>query len=328
MNKLYFDIYNYQIEIVSSEFALRHLKINTDFSFFAVSKNSATNLQVSLTELRPLVKEGIRIGTTRMCEVRQVGLRKRQLIYRKSGRTLAVVSDTTSSVVRKVEIQALNTEIIDDILYFLINACAGEFLDTHGIMRVHAFSFFGECGGIVYGPSGSGKSTLALSFLNHSTVKIYSDEISLFSIRQKKLFPYPIRISADATLATASGIAKFNVYFGKKTLFVIPDGRVGPITPAKLLFILKPNARVTAAATRKDKLKFAFEIIFGLGLIQMWEYLLRLDNIAVLFKIFLQRLKLAFYLLELGPICIASRRPIDEITATIEQRHSLELTRQ
>ena len=318
MNALYFNIYDYRIEIKSADFPLKHLKINADFSFFSTLKNSDNQLQVTITELRPFTKKGFKVGSTRMCEVRQVGFRSRQLIYSNSGRALAIVSDTTSATGRKVEIQAINPEIIDDVLYFLVNACAGEFLDANGIMRVHAFSFLGDSGRIVYGASGAGKSTLALSILNNSALRIYSDEISLFDLRRKILLPYPIRISAADSGSANDGTAKFNIYFGKKTLFKIPDERIAPVAPVKALFILKPGETENASANWYDKLKLAFEISFGIGLIQMWEYFLRLDNFGVLFVIFYRRLKLAALLLKLNPLCLASRRPIPELTATIE----------
>ena len=122
----------------------------------------------------------------------------------------------------------------------------------------------------------------------------------------------------DKADSAAPGIVKFNIYFGGKALFSIPNERIAPTAPVKAVFILKPGIGATVSAEWRDRLKFAFEVVFGVGLIQMWEYFLRLDNLVSLFAIFRQRIKLAVLLLRFNPVCITSRRPVEELTATLE----------
>jgi hypothetical protein len=130
MNTLYFKLYDFFVEVKSSDTPLKHLKINSELAFFSVMKPEPSHLVVHISALPVLFREGFFIGRTKMCEVRQVGFSKRQLIYEKVGRTLAIVKDNAIEDPREIELLAHNQEIIDEILFKLIIACARESLES------------------------------------------------------------------------------------------------------------------------------------------------------------------------------------------------------
>ncbi len=312
MNVLRFNIYDYQIEIKSSAFPLKNLKTNIDFSFFSVAQISACNLQIFIAELRLVQPQGIKLGTTAMCEVRQTGLHSRQLIYRHAGRTLAVLFDSTSETVRKIEIQTLTPEVIDDIHYFALNSCAGEFLDTQGLMRVHALSFAGQTAVIVHGSPGAGKSTLAHGLLNETSCNVYSDEITIFDIYNNRLLPYPLRVALKESDPQQDTPAKFNVFFDRKSAFAIPQERVAVPMPPRTVFLLRIGHFPQSAAGLASRAMFWLDVVSGRGLIQMWEFLLRPGNLKTIAKILRNRLRLAKKLLRLKPEIVGGRLPLEE----------------
>lgn len=289
MNSVFFNIYDYKIKIESSEFSTDQLKINYDFEYFSSKFDSGYQLYIRINRLSNFVEKGFLIGRTFMCEVRQVSYNERQLIYREKAALLAVVKDVTSSNIRQVEILAQNQQIIDDILYFLIHSCVGEHLDCAGLVRIHALSYKStDQTSIVYGPSGSGKSTLALNLLNHDSVKIYSDEITILDIKNKVLLPYPIRIATADFKPTAEKPCKFTYFFNLKNLIPIEKNRIASETPLTNFYCI--------ADFKKPKIFYFSSIMLGFGLIQMWEYLLRLNNLKSLLKILINRIKLCLVL--------------------------------
>lgn len=307
MNSVFFNIYNYKIKIESSEFDTDQLKINHDFDYFSSISDSNYQLSIRINKLSNFIEKGFFIGKTFMCEVRQVSYNERQLIYRNKSIILAVVKDLTSSEPRQIEIFAQNQEIIDDVLYFLIHSCVGEYLDYSGLVRIHALSYKSidqTC--IVYGPSGSGKSTLALSLLNHDSVKIYSDEITILDIKNKVLLPYPIRIATADFKPTAEKLYKFTYFFNLKNLVPIEKNRIASENPLTHFYCL--------ADIKKPKIFYFFNIMFGLGLIQMWEYMLRLNNFKTLLKIFINRFKLCLILKNYTFFTIQKQASLEEKT--------------
>ena len=130
MNTLYFKLYDYNVEVKSSDTPLKHLKINSELAFFSVFKSEASHLIVHISDIPVLFREGLYIGKTKTCEVRQVSLSRRQLIYEKIGRTTAIVTDDTNNAVREIELLAQNQETIDEILLKLIVSCARETLES------------------------------------------------------------------------------------------------------------------------------------------------------------------------------------------------------
>ena len=310
MSSLYFNVYEYKIIIESEEFNTNKLKINLDFDYFCSTKNLKNDLSIKIHKLHSFERKGFFIGKTFMCEVRQVTLNKRQLIYREKSTVLAVVNDISSGKKREVDIFALNQEIIDDILYFLINSCVGEYLDCSGLVRLHAFSYTSlNQTGLVYGPSGSGKSTLVISLLKHESVKIYSDEITIFDIKNKVLLPYPIRIATADLRTSGEVLTKFTYFFNVKNLIPIPKNRIAIKKALTHFYCL--------SYLKKPKIYYLFCIIVGFGLIQMWEYLLRINNPKSIYKILRNRIKLCIILNEYTLLTLNRTSSIEDKTSSL-----------
>ena len=289
MEPVFFDIYGFKISLKSDAFTLDEFKIKIDFSHFLVAATNDEHLTVKISKLGNIKFSGIKIGQTSMCEVRQVSYNRRQLVYRSQSTVLAVVNDFSKSKKREIEILAENSLVTDDILYFLINACVGEYIESNGFVRIHALSYrSAEKTGLLYGLPGAGKSTLALNLLKHPSVTVFSDEISVFDLSRKILLPYPIRISTPDSVASIPSSSKFTYFFNTKNLITVEPTQ------------LAASARITDVycldQLQNFKISYMILITLGIGLIQMREYLIRPNNIPILSKILLNRLKFCFYI--------------------------------
>lgn len=294
MNTQIFNIYGYCIKILSSDFSLSELKVNSDFEFFSSAVAENPDLQIVVKKLTEVRLRGFPIGKTSMCEVRQVSLQLRQLVYRKHEKILAVVNDSSDSKNRLVEINAADNAIIDDVLYFLINSCCGEYLDKKGLMRIHALSYSTKNrGAVVFGFPGAGKSTVALGLMKNAGVRIFSDEISIYDINKRVMLPFPIRIAVTDISEKAGFATKFTYFFNTKYLVNLEKDKIS--TSCKLTHFHFLDR------SRKPVLFYLISILLGIGLIQMWEYLLRFNNIPALFRIAKNRLKLCRILLLYKP---------------------------
>ncbi|MBY0552880.1 hypothetical protein K2P97_00010 [bacterium] len=307
MNSVFFNVYNYKIKIISTDFKPENFKIIQDFEFFQSAESTQNNLEIKVLSFSSFQKKGIFIGRTRMCEVRQISLSKRQLIYIYNDETLAVVEDNSHRS-RKVTLWAKNTEVVDDILYFLINSCVGEFLDLNGKMRIHALSCRSSLkSSIVYGRPGSGKSTLAYSLLKSEHFSIFSDEITLLNLQDQKLIPYPVRLGiTHETQSHKTTDKKFIYFFKTKFLIKIPSEKIAKTSQVNNFYYLNegPLSSVNLAA----------QLLMGTGLIQMWEYLLRPNNCLTILKIFINRVKL---------VSILSRLPRSHLSRDLNIEASL-----
>ena len=97
MNTQGFNIYGYCIKIMSTEFSLSELKVNDDFKLFSTTVEENPDVLIVIKKLTDLRLRGFRIGKTAMCEVRQLSLHCRQLVYRKHEKILALVNDSSVS---------------------------------------------------------------------------------------------------------------------------------------------------------------------------------------------------------------------------------------
>ena len=294
MNTQGFNIYGYCIKIMSTEFSLSELKVNDDFKLFSTTVEENPDVLIVIKKLTDLRLRGFRIGKTAMCEVRQLSLHCRQLVYRKHEKILALVNDSSVSKRRLIEINAADNAILDDVLYFLINSCCGEHLDKKGLMRIHALSYSSNdrCG-VVYGFPGAGKSTVAIGLMKSSDVRIFSDEISIYDIENKVLLPFPIRIAVNDIYEKVGLATKFTYFFNTKYLVGLEKDKIATSRKLTHLHFLDWS--------RKPVLFYLISMLLGIGLIQMWEYFLRFNNIPTLFRITVNRLKLCRILFSYKP---------------------------
>lgn len=302
-SQLALNIYGYSVLIESDLYACENLKASIDFEHFRENQsNSTKHLKISLHDLKNHQTTGFFIGRTKMCRVRQKSFSHRELEYIQNGKTLAIVNDDTSGKIRNLSVKAVNLDVIDDILYFFLNSSAGEYLEYNGIMRLHALSYkVGNQTALVHGAPGYGKSTLALALIKNPQIKIFSDEITIFNLTTKLLQPYPMRIASVENLSSETGSQniKFTYFFNKKSLVPIEKSKIS--SPAALnslyqLLSLGKKSSCKTKCTLIQKIKLSFEILLGTGLIQMWEYLLRLNNLHIICGILFNRLKLVCYI--------------------------------
>lgn len=303
-NQLVFNIYGYKVLIQSELFISENLKAAIDFQHFNEQKNyNFYHLKIDLQSLDIPQTSGLYIGKTKMCRIRQKSFNCRQLEYIHNNKTIAVVDDDTSGKTRLLTIKAINLDVIDDILYFFLNSSAGEYLEYNGMMRLHALSFqISDGAALVHGAPGFGKSTLALELVKNPTIKLFSDEIALFNLRSKMIHPYPLRIASVESLSpeTPAQNIKFVYFFNKKSLVNIEKNKIASPKPLQSIFQilnLASNAATRSEMNLEQKIKLSYEIILGIGLIQMWEYLLRLNNLHIVLVILINRIKLIYYIM-------------------------------
>ena len=288
---LSFDVYGFKFQINSGDFDLNLLNIKKEFQFFAVDRlNNPADLDVKLMKFTDRSHAGIHLFKTRMCSVYQLSFSKREYFYRTEDGNKAYLTDQFDSGKRIGILNTDSLELASDILYFYLNSTVGEYLDSIGLMRIHAFSYsINEETGLIYGRPGTGKSTIALKYLESSDAHIYSDEITLLNLKDKCLYPFPLRMAThDPVLDNLD--QKFNYFFKTKYLLEIPPERIAKKSELKSIRLL------SAKEIPLSKTGFLIEIIAGTGLIQMTEFLLRFNNWLTLFKILINRLRLALFL--------------------------------
>lgn len=299
--ELTLDVYGYKVLIKSDLYNCDHLKAAIDFDHFRLNKSQLNyNLIISLQHLKNYQTSGLYIGKTKMCRVRQKSFNCRELEYIHNLQTLAIVNDDTSEKTRQLTINAINLDVIDDILYFFINSSVGEYLDYNGLMRLHALSYtLDGHANLIHGAPGFGKSTLAIELIKNADTKIFSDEISVFDLSKNLLQPYPMRIACSEMMSSEleTQNVKFTYFFNKKYLTNIEKNKIAsPAALQNIYLLINTNSSglCKAKASLFQKVRLSYEIIFGTGLIQMWEYFLRLNNPHIFCRILFNRIKLVF----------------------------------
>jgi hypothetical protein len=189
-----------------------------------------------------------------------------------------VVFDSAQSDQRNAHIYC-GANSADYVINYL-QSVIGEILEKRGWFRLHACGHTqGEHVDIWCATSGSGKSWRALHILKNSGEKILGDEILYFY--QGKVYPFPIPIATS----TKTGESKRQRHFlgSNKYLTTIPCERVSP-----------PRSDFTVHYLMKPcRLRFTFEVVLGLGLPQMYKYLVRRNNVLWLASLALRRLRFA-----------------------------------
>lgn len=163
-----------------------------------------------------------------------------------------------------------------------VHAAVGESLERKGYLRLHAAAVLTSDGAtVVAADKEAGKSTWIHQTLETTNEKIYSDETTW--IRDGLVHPYPVPI-ARKTESPEAGLER--VFLGhRKTLTLIPAARVAP--PAKL------HRLVAVVDARFPRPIWTAKIVFGIGLAQMWPYLLRTANLLWLMRVASRRLNFA-----------------------------------
>lgn len=188
---------------------------------------------------------------------------------------------------KTVEILSKDEDRVYELSFLLLQSLVGEKLESSGWLRLHALSFKEKRAGIVLLPSSGGKSTLAY-MMAHLNWKVYSDELTL--VKAGNLYPFPWRMAFDERSQQYLGI-EGGAYFqrrGGKNKSLVPFNLDVVPTPDKLVSIywgVISNKNQIRDASFREKIQFAISVFRGVGLTQMIECAIRLDNFWVLTKI-------------------------------------------
>jgi len=298
-------IYGYGVRLedqlggeVSRQFGL-------DFAYFVAraDQRNQMHLQIRARQEAPPC-QGLWIGRTRMCEVRQCSWNLRDYRYLLAGQEVARLQVLDKKGETQATLFCDQPGVATEICHLLVLAKCGEFLEQKGIMRLHACGVVQDDRALLFwGARGAGKSTLALQILQRTEAFLMSDEHGLLDLNAKKVLPFPVRIAADPNLLErlqwpSSGRQQRRSFLDQKSFVDIPENRIATPVVFGSLMILGPrhDRGDLCPSDFMQKFRLSVSIVLGLGLIQMWEFLLRLNNGASLLKIFFNRLRLVQFL--------------------------------
>lgn len=205
-------------------------------------------------------------------------------------------SVTAESIARKgirnLWVEGHDEPAMREVIYKFVLSALGEELELQGYHRVHGCGF--TAGGfqyLVFGRSGVGKSSLAAQLIG-SGFGLFSDESPL--LKGQHIFSFPTRLSLDSRAASRLGTSGSEVLrregFIDKILVPYPQ-------PAPLdgllhrIYLAKPSSEAsTAKAGLREVFGFVLSCVFGLGLAQMAEWMLRISALPRLSAILFRRL--------------------------------------
>jgi hypothetical protein len=220
------------------------------------------------------------------------GARLPRLVEYADGSTVYVADGSP----RAVRIFARSSERAYELAYLSLHSFVGEKLEKLGFTRLHALTFsHHDRTAAVLLPSTGGKSSLAWVMTQNSEFSIYADEMSL--VYKKTLQPYPWRLGLDTRAVLNVGAdpqtwRKAQRLTGQpKFLASIANEKVArPLALTQCYWGVASDKNQIRPPTRQEKIEFLWSVILGTGLMQMAEYVLRVDNFVALAKIAVSRL--------------------------------------
>jgi len=308
--KVIFDFYGVSVT-VSADTAVGE-KISNDFSFFKVDGSDRYGFEIILIVDYPdytVIPDGLK-SCRHPEHVIYMSDSKDFVDYH--GRALSVIDRES----RKVTVYSQFKDLLHEIGYLAVLTLAGEALEKRGIYRAHgmAFGYRGRAA-VLLADSGIGKSTLLFSLIKKRGFSFYGDDIVLFG-RGMKLLPFPVRIGVrDKDKDLFEGIPSRFIYtmnrrrYGMKHLLntLWLDDRIADPAPVRYLFIacrrnsgvcgIKP---VSKAAALPSLIR---NVVIGLGLPQLIEYVFAGIERRRLFFLMLKALKRAFFAFKLLAEC-------------------------
>lgn len=284
----YYNFYGCKVVVCSESFSSADMHSLQEFSFFQSQPFlDQPYCQIQLESDPSSTVQGIPIFKTKMGVLSYVNFFERQMTYTIDGKIVANVWDKEKNRKRFIKICGKNPITLNEILYYVLMSVCGEQLDLNGYMRLHAASFWknGFCT-VVWGKPKSGKSTLTQAFLNDDLTKIYSDETTLFQLGAKKIVPFPNLISISHTQTKSQ-----TNFFPQKVKIAISEKKIAPEKKITSIYWLqKKKQNQTKKMSFLKRCLFYWNIFFGVGLIQMSEFLIRPTNIKSLIRIAYHRI--------------------------------------
>lgn len=318
MSKILLDIYGYKVFIEDLNGGQVVSKIKSDFLFFLqnIENCDAYSIVTPPTGSLSIVVNnfdfkfsGITIGKTKLCNIKQVSFKKRVFSYYLTEKISAKAVLIDSLKFKKFTICCSNPDLSFEIVYLLILSAVGENLESRGLMRLHASSFlFQNKSFCFWGRRRAGKSTLILNLMKNLDLSVYSDENTLYDLSTNRILPFPIRMSIDTDAARSLdhlvNIRQNKRYFlDDKLLVDIPANKQAAANSLDFFYVLgcRETENKLVNFSFKDYVFLFVDIVFGVGMIQMAEFLIRPTNFQTLLKILINRFRLYYKILGFRP---------------------------
>ncbi len=289
------NFYGFKVQLTGPQSVVFNL--SQDFFYFIEDDCSVHQVKISIKSLSESPKKlGFPIFKTRMCRVHQAGFNKRNCIYKKGGRLLAVCSLSESRSFRDAVIYCDDDDLAYEIAYTFIMSAVGEELDGRGMMRVHGAAMrLADKNILILARSGTGKSSLVNEMMSGPEYFVFSDEVGLVSLKNAFIFPFPVRMAFKEPLARGDEKARIfkRQAFDAKFLYKIPENKIAAAGPLDRVFYYQKNSGYQNAFV---------DVVLGLGVQQMAEFMLRPNNLFRLAKILYYRCRLFFILKQKGGI--------------------------
>ena len=280
-----FDIYGVRVRVIvekATELQIEFLNsVRTEFGYFEKVRPfiESINVVVRLSPFRkmcrrPLLRLQSKLGIV------GVGRRFRSL----SSADGSVLELRSTKTVTEIRYWSSNRENAS-LLVNAIQSTVGERLEKAGFLRLHAAAYCGpKEATVVCGMSGAGKSTLIAKILEKTPSSIFSDEVTLTKSNMVYAYPTPLALDPESCdrYSFSTRVSEPRRLKGRaKLLFPVPYARVQQVAHIERI--------VAIESSYFRSLKWIVQVVLGLGLPQMWPYMLRLENTLWLVRLAARR---------------------------------------
>ncbi|MEQ1875987.1 MAG: hypothetical protein ABL958_05030 [Bdellovibrionia bacterium] len=294
MNELHLDFYGIPFSIVSMDRSTEPVFewLRADLEYFITDEPPERTPHRLILYARD--GEGIKhaLMKTKMCEA-SGWLGPRVCDY---GDGTVAVLDTTAGV-HEFLIYSRDLDRMFEVALVALLSASGEALDQKGFHRVHAAGFvYRDRAHLLLLPEGRGKSSMSLLLMKNPEVRFFSDECPL--LKDGMVYPFPLRFAVKPEVATLLGLkhAAQRIFrrkdFPNKVLFPVAPRRVADPMRVETILLGRDGERPAFEEAGKMKTVDGLfrNMVVGLGLAQMREFMIRRGNAGSLFKIATSRL--------------------------------------
>lgn len=191
------DFYGLTVRIDDSGHAVSKA-LRLDFAWF-VAPTGSPDFEISISE-GPLDLDSFSGAPAISIAPRRVVYRWEGLLVTDVAGKAIVVHDPEAAWMR---VSYMDASIAYEYVYAFLYKKVMAYIETIGLMRLHALTVVGRDGAVaVMLPSGGGKTTLARKVLEESDFKLLSEDAPLVA-RNGMVHPFPLRIGLDASDASS-----------------------------------------------------------------------------------------------------------------------------
>jgi len=191
---------------------------------------------------------------------------------------------------KKIEIFSESESSLRETAWTVLQSAIGEALDLSGHQRIHGagLQFRNQTSIVVAAKPGAGKSPLVASCLGNPDWMIFSDESPLITSRPDLggawISPFPTRIALrtrDARMLLPEEKARSFARHGyvEKHLFSLPTERIARPSPLNwIIFAGRGEQAPREIGRPQAALRLFPALVVGQGLMQMAQYMVRVDR--------------------------------------------------